>query len=110
MLEGGLPLLCGVLEIPYMGILTASVLLAQLLFSGTVGQRESFFRCRFHVAYVLYAVLAFALSAFCLLAEPVVWYAYFFVLIPPVGMTAVWEIWKLFAVKGQKAKKEKRKC
>lgn len=109
LLQGGLPLLCALLDIPHGGILTASILLAQLFFSGTAGQRTSFFRCRLHVAYVLYALFAMALAAFCLVAEPVVWYAYFFVLIPPVVMTAVWEIRKLFAKKTKKPKKKKEK-
>jgi len=109
-LSGGLPLLCGWLNTPYIGILTASVLLSQLLFSGTVGQRKSFFRCRFHVAYVLYAVLAIVGAVVHLLAEPLVWYAYFFALIPPAVLVAVWEIRKLSMRRPgrKKGKKEKK--
>ena len=90
--EGGLPLLCGLLDAPYMGVLVSSILLSQLLFSGTVGQRESFFRCRFHVAYVCFALLAVSGAVMYLLAEPLVWYVYFFALIPPAVLVAVWEL------------------
>ncbi len=105
--EGGLPLLCGLLGAPYMGILVSSILLSQLLFSGTVGHRESFFRCRFHVAYVLYAALAILGSAVYLLLEPMVWYAYFLALIPPAVLVAVWEIRKLRQRKPKRKKVEK---
>ena len=109
-LEGMLPLFCMWMDTPYMGVLLASILLSQLLFSGTVGQRGSFFRCRFHVAYVLYALFAIACAAVCLLLWPVVWYAYFLALIPPVVLVAVWEIRKLRENRPmvKKAKKEKK--
>lgn len=93
-LEGCLPLLCTLLHLPTTGILVASILLTQLLFSGAVGQRESFFRCRFHVAYGLYALASLVLMVICLLWEPMAWYGYFLSLVPALVMLAVWEGWK----------------
>ncbi|MBQ8641408.1 MAG: cation-transporting P-type ATPase [Clostridia bacterium] len=90
-LEGILPLLCGFLDTPYTGILIASILLSQLLLSGAVGHRQSFFRCRFHVAYVLYALAAVLAAGTALLVWPALWYAYFFTLIPSVVLVTVWE-------------------
>ncbi len=96
-LEGCLPLLCTLLHLPTTGILVASILLTQLLFSGAVGQRESFFRCRFHVAYGLYALASLVLMVICLLWEPMAWYGYFLSLVPALVMLAVWEGWKAHA-------------
>lgn len=101
-LEGCLPLLCTILHLPTTGILVASILLTQLLFSGAVGQRESFFTCRFHVAYGLYALLTLVLMVICLLLEPVAWYGYFLSLIPALVMFGVWEMGKWRAGKGKK--------
>ncbi len=94
LLEGCLPLVCGLLSMPKNGILLASILLTQLLFSGAVGQRGSFFRCRFHVAYGLYALLTLGMLVLCLLWEPLVWYGYFLSLVPALVLLAVWEGWK----------------
>jgi len=105
-LEGALPLLCQLLGTPHSGILIASILLSQLFFSGTVGHRESFFRCRFHVAYVLYALAAVLTAGAALLAWPAVWYAYFLTLLPPAVLVAVWEIAKLTGRKKKGGRKK----
>ncbi len=97
-----IPVLCILFETPYTGVLLASILVSQLLFSGTVGQRGSFFRCRFHMAYGVYALLTIGLTAWALLTWPAVWYAYFLALVPPTLLFAIWE--------GKKGQKKKRKA
>lgn len=106
-LEGCLPLLCTLLHLPTTGLLVASILLTQLLFSGAVGQRESFFRCRFHMAYGLYALASLVLMVICLLWEPMAWYGYFLSLVPALVMLAVWEGWKAYTNKTNRAAQKK---
>ena len=106
-LQSALPVVCGLLKTGWIGTLTASILLTQLFFSGTVGHRESFFRCRFHVAYVLYAMFAAVCTVWAFLMEPVLWYTYFFALVPPVVMVGVWELLKLSASGKHRPRKTK---
>lgn len=101
-LEGCLPLICNLLHLPTTGVLVASILLTQLLFSGAVGQRESFFRCRFHMAYGLYALLTIVLMVVCLVWEPMMWYGYFLSLVPALVMLGIWEMGKVGTRKRQK--------
>jgi hypothetical protein len=101
------------LDTPFAGILAASVFVTQLLLSGAMGQREAFMRCRFHVAYALYAVLAILCAVTAFLEETVLWYAYFFALVPPAVLFALWEILKMCASdewknREKKAKKKKK--
>ncbi len=94
-LQSAIPLVCGLLDTPYTGILLASILVSQLLLSGTIGQRGSFFKCHFHTAYILYAALVILLTIWSITTWPAVWYAYFLALVPPVLLFAIWELTKL---------------
>ncbi|MBE6614966.1 MAG: cation-transporting P-type ATPase [Ruminococcaceae bacterium] len=107
LLEGVLPVVCMLLDTPYAGTLTASILLSQLCLSGSIGHRESFFRCRFHVAYVLYALLAALCAVWSLVACPALWYTYFFAFVPPVVLMGVWELMK-GALSGRRKKRKKK--
>ncbi len=104
-LQSAIPLVCGLLDTPYTGILLASILVSQLLLSGTIGQRGSFFKCHFHTAYILYAALVILLTIWSITTWPAVWYAYFFAFVPPVLLFAIWELTKL--PRKSKARKEK---
>jgi len=88
----GLLFLCDFLHLAYIGVLLASMVLAQLLFSGTVGMRESFFKARFSVAYGLYALGAVLVACAFLFFYPTMWYANFLSLLPGILMLLVWEI------------------
>jgi len=95
LLEGAVPLVCvHLLKTEYMGTLIASVILSQLLLSGAIGQRVPYLQCQFHVAYVLYALLAVGLTAAALLLWPAAWYSYFLALVPPALLLTAWELFK----------------
>ncbi len=104
LLESAVPLVCGLLKTPHSGVLLATILLSQLLLSGTIGQRGSFFTCRFHMAYILYALFTVILVVWALLTWQAVWYAYFLAFVPPVVLFAVWEIRKYHKIRGKKEK------
>ncbi len=94
-LQSAIPLVCDLLQTPYTGVLLASILVSQLLLSGAIGQRGSFFRCHFHTAYILYAALVILLTIWSITAWPAVWYAYFLAFVPPVILFTIWELTKL---------------
>ena len=107
-LQGCLPVVCTLLGTSFTGTLTAAILLTQLCLSGSMGQRGSFFRCRFHAAYILYALFAMVCAAAALLTDPALWYTYFFALVPPVVLTGVWELIK-GRLDGNSPKKKREK-